>query len=83
MLAADVLDGAVSAQPGEHDLELLLSREPAVVALGCQLDLPSGRAALLRAASDALGAPPGLLRRPSDLREGGINAGVGSRQLDP
>jgi hypothetical protein len=59
VLAADVLDGAVSAQPGEHNLELLLGGELAVVALGRQLDLL--RAAILRAASDAFVAPPGLL----------------------
>ena len=39
VLAADFLHGAVSAQAGEHDLELLLGCELAVIASGSQLDL--------------------------------------------
>ena len=36
---------------------------------------------MLRAASDGLVAPPGLLDRPSDLSQLGVNAVVGSRPL--
>src|SRR5207247_2388559 len=45
MLTADVLHGPVAAQAGQHDLDLLLRRPTAVLALLAQPRLLVGRAA--------------------------------------
>jgi hypothetical protein len=78
VLAADLLDRAVAAQAGQHDLDLLLRRPAPVLALLAQPRLLVGRAAHAEpAAGQSLrrDAPPGLPGAPSQLH---VNAGPGS-----
>src|SRR6266511_883146 len=78
VLAANLLDRAVAAQPGQHDLDLLLRRPAAVLPLLAQPSLLVGRAAHPEpAAGQSLRryAPPGLPGTPTQLP---VNAGPGS-----
>src|SRR5439155_819346 len=78
MLTADVLHRPVAAQAGQHDLDLLLRRPTAVLALLAQPCLLLGRAAHPEpAAGQSLRryAPPGLPGAPTQLP---VNAGPGS-----
>src|SRR5439155_20254589 len=78
VLTAHVLDGPVAAQAGQHDLDLLLRRPTAVLALLAQPRLLVGRAAHPEPdAGQSLRryAPPGLPGAPTQLP---VNAGPGS-----
>lgn len=72
VLSADVANRTISPQPGEDDLQLLLGREFAVLALLCQLDFRGRRAAILRLASDAFvgASPAGVGSRPPSTHRG-------------
>src|SRR5205085_10190594 len=78
VLATDLPHRAVAAQPGQHDLELLLRRERPVLPLLAQPSSPFGRAAHPeQAAGQSLRryAPPRLPGAPTQLP---VNAGPGS-----
>src|SRR5207302_11015284 len=79
VLTAHVLHGPVAAQAGQHDLDLLLRRPTAVLALLAQPRLLVGRAAHPEpAAGQSLRryAPPGLPGAPTQPP---VNTGPGSR----
>jgi hypothetical protein len=92
MLAADVLHGAVAAQAGQHDLDLLLRRPAAVLALLAQpwLSLSVERPILSRTPDSPSGATrlqdcPALQPNYLSTRDRGAGqpcqAGVGARVL--
>src|SRR4029077_10984989 len=78
VLTTDLPDASVAAQPGQHDLELLLRRERPVLPLLAQPSSPFGRAAHPEPGagqSVRRYAPTGLPGAPTQLP---VNAGPGS-----
>ena len=83
VLPADVPDAAIAAQPGQHDLDLLLRRAAPILPLLAQPIFSSGRAT--HAEPDAgqslrRYAPPGPSDQPTQLA---LNTPTGSRAVGP
>src|SRR5439155_17468831 len=81
VIAADLLDRSIAAQPRQHDLDLLLGGERPVLALLAHRASPLGKRPMLEGAPDAISASAyglGSDRVRETLGQLPVNASVGS-----